>query len=73
MSIISVSNLSKQYRIGARAPYKTLRETLMNAIALPARMFRRNSSEENNTIWALKNVSFDVKEGEVVGVRRKPT
>lgn len=66
-SIISVENLSKQYRIGARAPYKTLRESIMNAFASPARMLRRNGSEEN-TIWALKDVSFEVQEGEVLGI-----
>jgi len=31
----------------------------MNAITSPARLFRRNGSSENNTIWALKDVSFE--------------
>jgi len=38
--IISVENLSKQYRIGTKLPYKTLRETIMNAVTSPARLFR---------------------------------
>lgn len=42
MSIIEVSGLSKKYRIGTKLPYKTLRETLMNAITSPARLFKRN-------------------------------
>jgi lipopolysaccharide transport system ATP-binding protein len=66
--IISVENLSKQYRIGTKLPYKTFRETLMNAITSPARLFKRNGSDEDNTIWALKNVSFEVQEGEVLGI-----
>ncbi len=66
--IISVENLSKQYRIGTKLPYKTFRETLMNVVTSPARLFRGNGSRENNTIWALKDVSFDVKEGEVLGI-----
>ncbi len=65
--IIEVSGLSKQYRIGTKLPYKTLRETLMNVITSPARLFNKNRSGENNTIWALKDVSFEVKEGDVVG------
>jgi len=40
----------------------------MNAITLPARLFRRNGSGENNTIWALKDVSFEVQKGEVLGI-----
>jgi lipopolysaccharide transport system ATP-binding protein len=68
MGIISVENLSKQYHIGTKMSYKTLRETLMNAIKSPARLFRRNRSEGENTIWALKDVSFEVQEGEVLGI-----
>src|SRR4030042_1479097 len=66
--IISVENLSKQYRIGTRLPYKTFRETLMNAITSPAKLFNKNRSGENNTIWALKDVSFEVQKGEVLGI-----
>lgn len=68
MSIISVENLSKQYRIGTRLPYKTLRETIMSAITAPVELFRRNGKNEDNTIWALKDVSFEVQEGEVLGI-----
>jgi hypothetical protein len=46
--IISVENLSKQYRIGTKLPYKTFRETLMNVITSPARLFKRNGSGEDN-------------------------
>jgi len=55
VSIIEVSGLSKQYRIGTKLPYKTIRETIMNVITSPARLFRGNGSRENNTIWALKD------------------
>jgi lipopolysaccharide transport system ATP-binding protein len=67
-SIISVDNLGKQYRIGTKLPYKTFRETLMNVVTSPARLFNKNRSGENNTIWALKDVSFEVQEGEVLGI-----
>jgi len=66
--IIEVSGLSKQYRIGTKLPYKTFRETLMNVVTSPARLFKGNGSRENNTIWALKDVSFEVQEGEVLGI-----
>ena len=40
----------------------------MNVVASPARLFKGNGSRENNTIWALKDVSFEVQEGEVLGI-----
>jgi hypothetical protein len=57
MAIIEVSGLSKKYRIGTKLPYKTFRETIMNAITSPARLFKRNGSGGNNTIWAFKDAS----------------
>jgi lipopolysaccharide transport system ATP-binding protein len=49
-------------------PYKMFRETLMNVITSPAKLFKGNGSRENNTIWALKDVSFEVQQGEILGI-----
>lgn len=56
---IRVENLGKRYRLGARERYKALRDVLANP-------FRRTPPAE--TIWALRNVSFEIKAGEVVGI-----
>jgi lipopolysaccharide transport system ATP-binding protein len=76
MSDVAISSvgLGKQYRIGSRQKYKALRETLSDAMAFPLRRCgsllngRRNQNETKNAIWALKDVSFEIKKGEVVGV-----
>ncbi|MBZ5588313.1 MAG: ABC transporter ATP-binding protein [Acidobacteriia bacterium] len=61
---IRAIGLSKRFRIGERVRYKSLRESIQNAVTAPFRRGRR--SEE--TIWALRDVSFEVTPGEVVGV-----
>ncbi|HEV2765498.1 MAG TPA: ABC transporter ATP-binding protein [Pyrinomonadaceae bacterium] len=68
--IIQVEGLSKLYRIGAQdAPaYSTLREALVGAVGAPLRRLRGNGGAREETVWALKGVSFEVAPGEVVGV-----
>ena len=71
---IRVENLSKQYRIGGpQAGYKTLRESLVGAARAPVRRAGRllrgeAATDRQETIWALKDVSFEVKHGEVLGI-----
>jgi lipopolysaccharide transport system ATP-binding protein len=66
--IIKVEGISKQFRINpGEAPsrrYDTLRESLVKLARSP---FARNQSG-SDIIWALKDVSFDVKPGEVMGI-----
>lgn len=71
---IRAEGLSKRYRIGGpRAPYKTIREPLMNAGTAPLRRARavlrgESAIDSKEMIWALKDVSFEVRHGEVLGI-----
>ena len=66
--IIKVQGLGKQYRIGSDgSAYSTLRETLVKQFRSPFNGARRKNSE-NQKIWALRDVNFEVNGGEVVGI-----
>src|SRR6185503_942624 len=65
--IIRVQDLSKLYYLGGpTASYSTLREAVMNVARRPLQYLRR--SEEPQILWALKDVSFEVEPGDVVGI-----
>jgi lipopolysaccharide transport system ATP-binding protein len=66
MNAIRIDGLSKQYQIGfAQQRYDTLRDEIMHRVSA---MFRSNGHSSTRTIWALKDVSFEIKQGEVVGI-----
>jgi lipopolysaccharide transport system ATP-binding protein len=73
---IRAEMLGKRYRIGApRVRHRTLREAMMSAAAAPLRnlgRLRALTSFEGDagadTIWALRDFSFEAREGEVVGI-----
>ena len=70
---IHIEELGKLYRLGEREPYKALRDVLATAFTAPFRHLtggRRNGapSQDSRNIWALKDVTLDVKQGEVMGI-----
>lgn len=73
---ISVNNLGKRYQIGAaetRFRYNMLRDVLVDTVYAPVRLAKAviGKSERRankNFVWALKDVSFDLEEGKVLGI-----
>jgi lipopolysaccharide transport system ATP-binding protein len=67
--IITVENISKLYHIGAHEHQGgSLRESLTAALRHPLSLVRRNGNTRGEELWALKDVSFDVEQGEIIGI-----
>jgi lipopolysaccharide transport system ATP-binding protein len=71
-SVIRVEQLGKRYRIGLTPQrYQTLVESLTWALGAPLRAIRREQAPTKDAadiIWTLRDISFDVQEGQVLGV-----
>ncbi|MGB0033846.1 MAG: ATP-binding cassette domain-containing protein, partial [Candidatus Acidiferrales bacterium] len=64
-AVIRVRGLGKRYRIGERERYFALRDVLARALKTP---FQRAQRSAPDYLWALRDVTFDVGQGEVVGL-----
>jgi lipopolysaccharide transport system ATP-binding protein len=80
---VNVENLGKQYRLGGpQASHNTLRDALSAAVRAPFRRLpthrratdlrpaghKSAENRHNRTLWALKDISMDVQQGQVVGI-----
>ncbi|MFZ8805135.1 MAG: ABC transporter ATP-binding protein, partial [Candidatus Calescibacterium sp.] len=65
---VFVEELCKRYRIRLKEPYHALRDVISEGVKKIFRFGKSKENEDEQYIWALKDVSFEVKEGEVVGI-----
>jgi lipopolysaccharide transport system ATP-binding protein len=67
--VLRVENLSKQYRIGQRTGYGMLRESIADRLrGRRARQRIRRESTDRDLIWALKDISFELERGGILGI-----
>jgi len=72
LPMIKVRGLSKRYRLGERRGHDSLREIIIAKVKAP--LCRLNSSNHNSRddqrahVWALRDVTFDVMPGDVLGL-----
>ena len=71
--VIKAKLLGKRYRIGERRRYLTLRDQLTNVLHMPVRAMKRsdgngNGNRKREDVWALRDINFEVQQGDVVGL-----
>ena len=64
-AVIQVEKLGKRYRVGERERYLALRDVIVRMFRKP---FSRSIRQPTDYLWALRDVSFDIRQGEVVGL-----
>ena len=68
--IIQARGIAKKYVIRhENVPYKTFQDAIIKAAKVPFNLIKNNGGlPKKETFWALKDITFDVNKGEVVGI-----
>jgi len=71
-SAVSVENLGKCYQLGERERYYALRDSLTSLVKYPYNLITNNGNTNKKSeiehIWALRDINFEVKQGEIIGI-----
>lgn len=68
-TVLELKGISKQYLIGPRQPYYSLRDSIMSFLNKPVSLTgEKKHSVSQKTFWALKDINFTLKRGETLGL-----
>ncbi|PIQ86849.1 MAG: ABC transporter ATP-binding protein [Candidatus Omnitrophica bacterium CG11_big_fil_rev_8_21_14_0_20_45_26] len=65
---IKITGVGKRYCIGAREPYYALRDIIAGTLRVPFRPKSKMTAASSNEVWAVKDISLEIKKGEILGI-----
>ncbi|KKP92929.1 MAG: ABC transporter related protein [candidate division WS6 bacterium GW2011_GWC1_36_11] len=65
---VEVKNLGKKYTLGQKERYLTLRDMVVKAAKVPGNLLKGKKFSKKGEFWALKEVNFNVEEGDAIGI-----
>jgi lipopolysaccharide transport system ATP-binding protein len=65
---IQAESLSKSYKLGELVKYKSLRDSIAGAFRKPFSTLSKDSRKNENLLWALQDVSLEIRHGDIVGL-----
>src|SRR3989344_7828839 len=70
-SVIEIKKVSKKYELGKNLPYYSMRDAIVDIARNPLKRFSKivkNKNDDRDSIWALKDVTFNVSQGDIMGI-----